>query len=239
VDEKKFVNNADVDIVTEPTHFDVVGERIFTVSETDEKLETREEVMKDNFTDAAVTQALKEEIKSAQDLIANFNHVSDSIESPQKFFAVTSTPSPEKTVASTVDVAAPPPRHLFIFDSGGDEHRIPFLKAKFGNDICVFDPGVDDRIFGSPSLISINNHGTQSPLQVPWDRGKLGASKPLFSGKRFFINCLFSFTPAAVLFPARGAASGWPWVPWSSTTYDWKHLRSCNAREGRGGNKGK
>jgi hypothetical protein len=65
VDEKKFVNNADVDIVTEPTHFDVVGESIFTVSETYEKLETREEVMKDNFTDAAVTQALKEEIKFA------------------------------------------------------------------------------------------------------------------------------------------------------------------------------
>jgi hypothetical protein len=105
VDEKKFVNNADVDIVTEPTHIDVVGESIFTVSKNDKKLETREEVMKDNFTDAAVTQVLEEEIKSAQDLIANFNLVSDSIESPQKFFAVTFTPSPEKTVASTVDVA--------------------------------------------------------------------------------------------------------------------------------------
>jgi hypothetical protein len=178
VDEKKFVNNADVDIVTEPTHIDVVGESIFTVSENDKKLETREEVMKDNFTDAAVTQVLEEEIKSAQDLIANFNPVSDSVESPQKFFAVTSTPSPEKTVASTVDVEAPPPRHLFIFDSGGDDRRVRSLAAIVGNDFCVFDPGGEKHNFGSLTLISINNYGTQSPLQVPWDRGKLGASKP-------------------------------------------------------------
>jgi hypothetical protein len=98
--------------------------------------------------------------------------VSDSVESLQKFFAVTSTPSSEKTVASTVDVAAPPPRHLFIFDSGGDERRVRSLKAKFGNDVCVFDPDGDDRIFGSPVLISINNHDTPSLLQIPWDRGK-------------------------------------------------------------------
>jgi hypothetical protein len=37
-DEKKFVNNVDVDIVTEPTHFDVVGKSIFTVPNTDERL---------------------------------------------------------------------------------------------------------------------------------------------------------------------------------------------------------
>ncbi|MCI41982.1 hypothetical protein A2U01_0063217, partial [Trifolium medium] len=74
-------------------------------------------------------------------------------------------------VASTIVVAAPPPQHLFIFDSVGDERRVRSLKVMFGNGVCVFDPGGDERNFGSPALISINNHGTQSPLQVPWDRG--------------------------------------------------------------------
>ncbi|GAU49333.1 hypothetical protein TSUD_136480 [Trifolium subterraneum] len=120
--------------------------------------------------------------------------------------------SPEKTVACTVVVAAPLPQHLFIFDPGVDECHVRSLAAICGNGVCVFDPGGDDHGFGSLVLILIKNHGTQSPLQVPWDRGKLGVSKSLFSVKHTFINCLFSFTLEAVSFPARGAASCLSWV---------------------------
>jgi hypothetical protein len=138
---------------------------------------------------------------------------------PAKHCLITTVrPSPEKTVASTAVMVAPLPHHFFIFDSGGDDRRVCSLAAIVGNDFCAFDPGGEKHNFGSLTLISINNYGTQSPLQVPWDRGKLGASKSIFSVKLFFINCLFSFTPAAILFPARGAAAGWPWVPWSSKT---------------------
>ncbi|MCI59577.1 hypothetical protein A2U01_0080832, partial [Trifolium medium] len=67
-------------------------------------------------------------------------------------------PFPEKTGASTVDVTAPLPQHLFIFYSGSDECRVRSLAAIFGNGVCVFDPGGNECIFGSPALNSINNH---------------------------------------------------------------------------------
>ncbi|KAK2427437.1 hypothetical protein QL285_026019 [Trifolium repens] len=98
---------------------------------------------------------------------------------PAKHCLITTVrPSPEKTVASTAVMVAPLPHHFFIFDSGGDDRRVRSLAAIVGNDFCAFDPGGEKHNFGSLTLISINNYGTQSPLQVPWDRGKLGASKP-------------------------------------------------------------
>ncbi|MCH88904.1 hypothetical protein A2U01_0009797 [Trifolium medium] len=134
----------------------------FTVSETDEKFETCDEVTEDNFTPTVVSQAVEEENKFAPDLIINFNPVSDSVkeekrrvfESLQKFFfTVTSMTFPEKTVASTVVVTAPLPQHLFIFDSGGDDRRVCSLATILGNGIRAFDPGGDERNFGSPVLI--------------------------------------------------------------------------------------
>ncbi|CAJ2644148.1 unnamed protein product [Trifolium pratense] len=196
--------------VTEPTHFEVVSESIFTVSETDEKFETCDEVTEDKFTPTVVSQAVEEENKFAPDLIANFNPVSDSVKQQKR---------------RVFDVTTPLPQHLFIFDSDDDKRRVRSL-AIFGNGICVFDPGGNERNCGSPALNSINNHGIQSPLQAPWDRGKLGVSKSLSSIKHVFLNCLFSFTPAVVSFPARGATSGWPWVPWSSSLYDDHRLMS-------------
>ncbi|PNX57080.1 hypothetical protein L195_g050219, partial [Trifolium pratense] len=134
MEEKKLVNN---DIVTEPTHFDdVVGDSIFTVSENDEKLEICEEVTEDNFTPAAISHAVEEENKFAPDLIANFNPVSDSVKQQKR---------------RVFDVTAPLPQHLFIFDSGDDKRRVRSL-AIFGNGICVFDPGGNERNCGSPAL---------------------------------------------------------------------------------------
>ncbi|MCI50827.1 hypothetical protein A2U01_0072071, partial [Trifolium medium] len=49
-EEKKLISTGDVDIVTEPKHFDVVSKSMFTVSESGEQSETREEVTEDNFT---------------------------------------------------------------------------------------------------------------------------------------------------------------------------------------------
>ncbi|KAK2383260.1 hypothetical protein QL285_070730 [Trifolium repens] len=127
---------------------------------------------------------------------------------PVKHCLVTTIrPSPEKTVASTVVVAAPLQRHLFIFDFGGDERRVHSLAAIFGNGDCVFDPGGDKCIFCSPALISINNYGTQSPLQLPWDRGKLGVSKSPISVQSFecfLFTSIRSITPPVTIFDPGG-----------------------------------
>ncbi|MCI90725.1 hypothetical protein A2U01_0112019, partial [Trifolium medium] len=39
-----------------------------------------------------------------------------------------------------------------------DESRVRSLAAISGNGVCVFDSGGDERNFGSPTLISVNNH---------------------------------------------------------------------------------
>ncbi|MCI08516.1 hypothetical protein A2U01_0029593, partial [Trifolium medium] len=66
----------------------------------------------------------------------------------------------------------------------------------------VFDPGGDEYRFRSSPTSIFGNFYCTSPLLVPWDRGKIAS-------------CSFVF-PVKDLFPSvRGAASGWPWVPWS------------------------
>jgi hypothetical protein len=68
-----------------------------------------------------------------------------------------------------------------------------------------FDPGGDKS---SPAANYGGNHSIFSLLLLPWDRGKMVFSSFLFP--------VANLAPAMVSFPVRGAASGWPWVPWSS-----------------------
>ncbi|MCH96145.1 hypothetical protein A2U01_0017128, partial [Trifolium medium] len=213
----------------------ITTESVYSVSETDETSATREEV----------THERKEEPHGIGFVVETFNSdlVPDSVqERKQDFTKACKDPNKSglelncsNVVLSGVNIeisAAMDQQvitnkffvnnsvrsselfdvHPLILDPGGNERRVRPLAAILGNGVCVFDPGGDERNFGSPALILINNHGAQSPLQVPWDRGKLGVSKSLFSVKCIFIQ----WVSAIVAFPARGAASGWPWVPWSS-----------------------
>jgi hypothetical protein len=101
------------------------------------------------------------------------------------------------------------PQDFVVFDPGGDEHRVRSLKAKFGNDVYVFDPGGDDRFFGSPVLISINNHDTPSLLQIPWDRGKSIVYDFVISFKLFnWFTPVRSNTPPVTIFDSGGDMSG-------------------------------
>ncbi|PNX58195.1 hypothetical protein L195_g059070, partial [Trifolium pratense] len=109
--------------------------------------------------------------------------------------------------------------HPLILDPGGNEHRVRPLAAILGNGNCIFDPGSDERILGSPALILNNNHGAQSPLQVPWDRGKLGVSSFLFPATIFSSGERYCF---------------WLAVPWTDLKGDdCKHTHCCKSRERR------
>ncbi|GAU21277.1 hypothetical protein TSUD_286870 [Trifolium subterraneum] len=80
-------------------------------------------------------------------------------------------------LACTVIVAAPFSQHLFIFDPCLDERRVCSLTVISSNDVHVFDPdGENCANSAFPALISINDHGSHSPLQVPWYRGKKSCS---------------------------------------------------------------
>ncbi|KAK2442135.1 hypothetical protein QL285_013355 [Trifolium repens] len=120
--------------------------------------------------------------------------------------------------------------HPLILNPGGDECRVWFLANIFGNGVCVFDHGGDERTFGSPTLISIKNHGKQSPLQLPWDKGKFGVTNSPISVQSFewflFIS-VRSITPPVTVFHPGGdkfspvADSGGNryifsllWLPW-------------------------
>ncbi|GAU40039.1 hypothetical protein TSUD_258320 [Trifolium subterraneum] len=158
-------------------------------------------------------------------------HVSEPLKNS---LTSTSMPSTEKKVVLTVVVAETPQQHTFfifqlydfpidLFNPGGttttsvcDPHD---WFSKFLNPCyVVFDPGGDEYRFRSSPTSNLGNFYSTTLLQMPWDRGKLSVYEPLFAA---FVRKIRSITSLAiVLFLARGAASGLPWVPWSSKNAD-------------------
>ncbi|MCI06334.1 hypothetical protein A2U01_0027393, partial [Trifolium medium] len=144
---------------------------------------------------------------------------------PDKIVPLFVTPSPKPHPQHEFFIVELPNFPIDLFDPGGTltcidnpnttlERQIAFvvkLQAWFSTFLnpcfVVFDSDGDERRSRSLATISGNFYRTV-PLLVPWDRGKMVFSSFLFS--------VANLPPAIVSFPARGAASGWPWVSWNS-----------------------
>jgi hypothetical protein len=180
-DEKKLVNNVDVDIVTEPTHFDVVGESIFTVSKTDER--SRDGVV--------AVKGQEENNRQVPSSISQSPCDSDRVESLiiQSIVKVPIglVPAKHRSITTTRPSLLP---YRFTFMTRNDDRTL-FGKTKpqvqnhelsVNNFECSFDfPVVCTFNFdpgGDKSSPAANYGGNRSIfylLWLPWDRGKFGA----------------------------------------------------------------
>jgi hypothetical protein len=132
-------------------------------------------------------------------------------------------------------------KSFLTFDPGGNifvsysVSRRCLQIRNFQSFAMIFSPAVE--VFDanhrslSPATKSHDNTILLSLLCLPYDRGKMVFSSFLFP--------MENLAPAMVLLPVQGAASGWPWVPWSSmkmtasvTTTSVKHVREEDTHQG-------
>ncbi|WJX53940.1 hypothetical protein P8452_39880 [Trifolium repens] len=215
-DEKKLVNNVHVDIVTQPTHFDDVGESIFTVSKTDER--SRDDVV-------AVT-GQEENNRQVPSSISQSPCDSDRVESiiiqsivdvpiglvPAIHRSITTTrPSLPSYPFISVNVTSNDGNTLSrAIKRAALNHKPSVSNFECSFDflaVCTFnfDPG------GDKSSLGVNydvGRSIFSLLLLPWDRGKFGV-------------CSF-LSPASDLSGISSTPSiSFLWKPWDRGKKSW------------------
>jgi hypothetical protein len=200
-----------------------IQENIFTVSEIGEGF--------NKLVVEATTH--KEEMKRVPDLITISAHVFDSVEEHKQNvindikipFSARTTPSTEMKVVSTVVVVLQQRLYLTF-----ELHVVPFH---------IFDPGGTLTVAVNPSVVRCRQIQSDRSIVTPlWERQRKGEAPQLTFLERKFCTYVFdpgederqcrspmvisvqsSQPPTIVSSPAwvssLGAASGWPWVPWS------------------------